>query len=716
MSRYLSRCEDATCSSHVYPSDMRHCPKCGAAQAFSSPAPVDARFWTYDIETYPDAFTASFLHVETNTLRRYQISRWKNESAALLEMMYGLGQTGALGVGFNNLYFDYPVLHWIAQNPACDVDGIYDYAMSLINNKSKFGVTIWEQDQIFKQIDLFKICHFDNKARSTSLKALEVAMQSDSVADLPFPPGTRLDILQVENALIPYNDKDVFETTKFLMRCLDKISFREELTQKYSRNFMNHNDTKIGKDFFIMELEKSGVPCYGRDKNNRKYPLQTIHEKIHLRDVIFPYVKFERPEFNEILEKFRNKTLKKEQLEDQSEGNLTTKGVFGDLNTVVEGLTYVYGTGGIHASIESQVVVSSETHQIVDIDVASFYPNLAIVNKLFPKHLTDRFGGIYVNVYDQRRGYPKDSAENAMLKLALNGVYGDSNNVYSPFYDPFYTMSITVNGQLLLTMLAEQLIKIPDLTMVQCNTDGVTVLCPRIHLEHMRTVCKWWEGFTHLVLEEALYKRMSIRDVNNYIAEYENGKVKRKGAYEWDYQWHQDPSATVVPKAAEAFLVKGVPIREFITTHKNEFDFMLRAKVPRSSTLKMRWPAVDTEIQLQNTTRYYVSRTGGNLVKVSPPTGVPGSWKRKAKVSDDVYFSVMRENAGKEGLTDSEGTLWDARIHTGNKSKHDTRELGICVGNTVMECARATDFSWSRLDYEYYISQAEKLVDPLLQH
>lgn len=44
--------------------------------------------------------------------------------------------------------------------------------------------------------------------------------------------------------------------------------------------------------------------------------------------------------------------------------------------------------------------------------------------------------------------YAKGTPENAMLKLALNSVYGDSNNQYSVFYDPMYTMKITVNGQL----------------------------------------------------------------------------------------------------------------------------------------------------------------------------------------------------------------------------------------------------------------------------
>lgn len=202
-------------------------------------------------------------------------------------------------------------------------------------------------------------------------------------------------------------------------------------------------------------------------------------------------------------------------------------------------------------------------------------------------------------------------------------------------------------------------------------------------------------------------------------------KIKRKGAYEYEYQWHQDPSAMIVARAAEAALVHGEDIRTFITQHRDPFDFMLRAKVPRSARLVMRWPEWGAEQEMQNTTRVFISRNGGSLVKLLPPTGVPGTWKRKNGIKDDVYSAVMREispqsyeemDFGKidTGEYDSIGTPWDERIHTKSRSKHDAvRETGMYVGWKVTECADANDFDWSSLDYEYYVKEAEKLVLPL---
>ena len=78
-----------------------------------------------------------------------------------------------------------------------------------------------------------------------------------------------------------------------------------------------------------------------------------------------------------------------------------------------------------------------------------------------------------------------------MYKLALNGVYGKSGDKHSPFFDLQFMMQITINGQLLLCMLAEQLMKIPGLRMVQINTDGLTYVCPDEYLDHANDINTW---------------------------------------------------------------------------------------------------------------------------------------------------------------------------------------------------------------------------------
>lgn len=735
MTKYLSLC---SCEK-TYPGDMDNCPHCGEPEWASSVAPINPRDYGYDIEVYPNAFTVRFIHIATDTRWKFEISHRRNDLSQLSQFVTQLQACDARGVGYNNVGFDYPVLHRIILQQLDDPRVIYDLAMKLIKGSKdeKFALQVWDRDRLFEQLDLIMVWHYNKEnpvtgTEPTSLKALEIAMRMDDVEDLPFPVGTVLNDEQIDE-LHRYNEHDVIATIWFYVRSLTQIKLREELSATFGKNFLNHSNTKMGGDILIHECEKAGIEFFDR-VGGKRVKRQTIRPSINLGECIFPYVRFERPEFEDVRALLASKTITE------------TKGVFKGLNADVNGLKYYFGTGGIHASVESRIFESNETHQIIDVDVESFYPKLTIENKIYAEHLGVEFCPAYDGLFNMRKGYPKGTALNAAIKEALNAAYGNSNNAYSVFLDPKVTMTITLNGQLLLCMLVEQMIKIPGLEMIQANTDGITYYCPREYIEHTRTLCKWWEQLTCLKLEEAQYSRMFIRDVNSYIAEYEGGALKRIGAYAHERMdenpgtrevpYGKDPSGLIVPKAAEAALVRGEDIRTFIMNHKDDYDFMCRAKVPRSNKLVMRWPEYDNvELELNSIIRYFVSNTGGTLVKIAQPTGEIGTWKRAAKVSDTVYSQVIAEISGKgaQGCKNCDGTgkfynmpdntcscvdtagiPWDERIHTKNRSKHDKREMGICVGQRVTDCSNVKNFDRSNVNYNYYVEQAEKLVKPLL--
>ena len=98
-------------------------------------------------------------------------------------------------------------------------------------------------------------------------------------------------------------------------------------------------------------------------------------------------------------------------------------------------------------------------------------------------------------------------------------------------------------------------------------------------------------------------------------------RVKRKGAYEWEVQWHQDASALVVPKVAEKVLVEGATIRETVENWGDLHDFMLRIKVPRNGALQ--WGPH----RVQNISRYYIAKDGRPLTKWLPPLKGKTDWR-----------------------------------------------------------------------------------------
>lgn len=688
--------------------------------------------WIYDIETYPNCFTFCVVYASGGGIRVFEISDRKNEIDPLLDFLRKVKQSRHRLVGFNNVGFDYPVIHYILEkarqakkfSQLIEVDAreIYDVAMSVINSMKEggFGSSVKSDEVIIPQVDLFKIHHFDNKAKSTSLKMLEFNMRSDNIEDLPFPVGTVLTSSEIDT-LITYNKHDVMQTLKFYNESLEAIKFREALTQKYGFDCTNYNDTKIGKEYFINRLE-SQIPgsCYKKVGKQRKLN-QTKRDKIVVKDILFKYLDFKRPEFKAIHKWFSLQTItetkgvfsdirecdlgevaqycemkqkrkklktcptdqeRKEFLDNNpkswiEEVELKSKkgvksywlchNIVETMNVVVDGFRFDFGTGGIHGSIESQIVRSDDDFEIIDADVSSMYPNIAIANRVYPQHLTVKFCDIYEDVYKERKRYAKGSSENAVMKLALNGVYGDSNNQYSPFYDPQYTMTITINGQLSLCLLAERLLEIEGCSLIQVNTDGVTVKIPRNKRGQYNSICKQWESDVKLDLEFAYYDAMFIRDVNNYIALYTDRKVKRKGAYEYeDLGWHQNQSCLAVPMAVERELLGIESAESFILSHQNKWDFLLRTKVPRSSRLVM---IMDDgqEIEQQNICRYYPCKEGGKLVKIMPPL----------------------------------------------EGKEEWRRLSIDSEWKVKTCNDISDFKWD-IDYQYYITEARKLIDPLL--
>jgi len=641
----------------------------------------------YDLETFPNIFTMAVLHVESGNKWMMEISPRKNDINQIIQLCGYIQQIGGAMVGFNNEHFDYPILHLLLTTPNATHLDAFKMCQEII--EQRINHKVWANKQIVKQIDLFKIHHFDGKG--VSLKLLEFNMCMESIQDLPFPPAIELTYEQMD-VLISYNWNDIEATRLLFEKSRQDVDFREELSNQYDKDFTNSNETKIGEQYIIMKLEEVNPDaCYIKEPGSfgRGTIRQTPRPVLKLADAVFNYIKFEQPEFNRILDFFNRQVIKE------------TKGVFENLSAHIQGFDYDFGVGGIHGSIESQTVYSDDQKIIIDIDVKSYYPNIGIVNRIYPEHLGELFCDVYQDVYEMRKRFEKGTRENRLLKFALNGTYGKSNSVWSPMYDPLYTMKITINGQLMLCMLAEQLIKIPGLEMIQINTDGLTVRCPIGGLLQLQMVRKWWEKMTCLELEHAVYKRMFIRDVNNYVAEPYEGKLKRKGDYEYELELNQNFSQLIVPKVAEEALILNYDIKTTVERWPNIYDFFLRAKVGRADRLEL------DGVQVQRISRYYVANVGGTLIKHSPPKkGFRiGDWKKANGVHDSDYFAWNAAHPG--------DVPHNPQLHTKNMSTYVNRETAICKGYKVVLCNESTAIDQSNINFDYYINEVNKIVQPV---
>ena len=651
-------------------------------------------FYIWDLETYANCFLFAGMAENDNQVTVFEISDRKNERAALLDHLSRIQTAGWIMVGFNSLGFDYPILHSLLTDPYMfDAKKAHQLCVQIISQQdySNAGnLRIAMKDRIIPQCDLVKINHFDNKSRRTSLKSLQVAMRSESVEDLPYDPNVPLTSEQMDK-LVLYNKHDVTETRKFFFKCKHLINMREELLQNgvLGGDVLNYSEVRIGTEYLIKKIGRA--KCFVSPGN----PRQTIRHEIAFKDVILPKIQYRTDHFNEVFEWFKKQII-------YITGEERPKH-----EATLAGLQFHFGVGGVHASVENKHYKSNDTHVIRDIDVSGMYVAVAIANGFHPEHLGQEFVTAYRQLQQDRKQYPKSSVMNLLLKLAGNGAYGNSNNTFSPFYDPKYTYSVTINGQLQLLQLVELISLIPGVEIIQANTDGITVYMPRSVDMYFKLWCDEWESNTGLKLEHVEYSDMWIRDVNNYLAITIDGKVKRKGAYwypesEKDYSgsgsgtvWNKDFSNMAVQKVIEPVLRYGWDASDVLRVLTDPFDFMLSYKTPGNGKVFI------GDKPMTKTVRYYVAKNGEKMIKRAKPKGELGSYKRKNKLTDKFYESILKEIGP---------GVWDARIHTGNKSKYTEVITSIQSGKLVSECNVASKFDWNNLDWSYYESEVNKLI------
>lgn len=618
----------------------------------------------------------------------YEISPRRNDKSQLIQFLNYLRDSNTLMVGFNNLGFDWPIVSELLNSPyTFDALKAYQLCTQIINSGDhKLNFTIPYKDRHVAQLDLYKMNHFDNANRRTSLKVLQCAMRSQSVEDLPFPPGIILTSEQMD-ILIKYNIHDITETEKFLDICQPNIDMRIELMTSgmVQGDVLNFSDVKIGEQYLVKKIGRN--KCYAGSQ-----PRQTKRSEVIFKNIVLPKITFNTFTCHEVLEWFQSIViypLKKDQTNPK-------------LSKTIGGLEFVFGLGGVHASVESKVFHSDKDYIIKDIDVSGMYPAVANANDIAPEHLGKDFSLAYSQLPIERKRYKKGTTQNKVLKLSGNGAFGKMIDQYSCFYDPQCGFSITVNGQLQALQLVEKLISIPGLELIQANTDGITARVPRNLVWTFDAYKKEWEKETQLELEEVEYKSMWVRDVNNYVALKTDGSVKLKGAYwypksidEMDGYWNKDYSMLVVQKCAEAMLIHDINPEAMIQAFIDKFDFMKYYKAKGASVLMVG----DTPVQ--KTCRYYVSTKGQPMKKIDPARGPEGEFKRKNGLTDKFYESVLAEIGG--------GRVWDARVHTGNKSKYAPVHTSIESGKLIKLCNNADDFDWNDVDFKYYIEEIKKL-------
>ena len=642
--------------------------------------------YVYDIEVFQNIFHCSVKNTETNNIYKFEISERKNQLRELVKFFkqvdkyitWGDYYTTNINIpanvifcGYNNLHYDNPIINYIIEyedklmqyNIPTTCSSIFNLSKT-ITTSSEDNIDAWKHWKYQIWFDTFDILTmlYSNKLR-VGLKEIQVTMQYPNVQEFvcdwtkPLP-------LEDFDSMIDYNINDIESTSELLNRCKKDVDLRIAIEDEYGVRVLSKDGVNIGMKILTQKyLEKTGLTW--QDIKDLRSPMSVIP----LKDVILPFIKYDSPILQRVLDDMKNQIV--------SPGRKGYENKF-----VFNNLRYSVGVGGIHSVNSPEIIIPRDDEMLIDIDVASLYPSMLIEYEFYPKHLGKEFLEVYKQIKDERieAKHNGDKVKNETLKLALNGLSGNLQNEHNFCYSPFAVMQIRINGQLLLLMLAEKLTQI-GCRIVQANTDGLFVLLKKDAYSKVNSICREWEQLTKLTLEEDRFKAMYQYAINDYFAITEDNKVKEKGMFITAVKLGKGLTPKIIPKAVISFFKDGIPVEDTIKNCTDIRDFLMSEKTGKQ------WHVEYMNEEQQRTNRFYASTNGGYLWK----------WKNTGHKEGEI-------------ITYTEPYVGERKYKA---SARQYQNMLTASGVTLLNKFDDKPIEERKINYRYYIMEAYKIIRDL---
>lgn len=650
------------------------------------------------------------------TVKRYRFSIFEDDDSELYPLLNWL-QYEADYFGYNNNKYDRLMLSALLMyynqfdKPSKLIEFLYDTSQRIIRNsdndvlwQDNFTNILMKNRLNFRDLDLFQIFRLDHFHKS--LKQTSINIKWYNLLEYHMPPISELDVdyyyrltenrgLSIEQLnrlyrnsferylhpswkkeMEEYNDNDIFICCELVRMNQEEIRLRYMISKEYEINVLSASRSTIA-DKVIVKLYSKFTGLHPK----RFIDTKTIRRKIEVSEILSDKIQFLSPQLNDLLQSLRSLVLRGE------------KGEF-ERTFTYAGTSYTLATGGLHSNEIPAIYVADDKQTIVDRDVTSYYPNLIRSLKVCQKHLNPkawfRIADTIVDERTEHKHLAKDKSLSlilqikhftaaACLKIVANaGIFGKMGSEKSFLCDKKAMYKVTINGQLFLLMLIERL-EDAGIHVISANTDGIVTIVPKGLEETADNICHWWEKHLGLELEFTSYSKYITEGVNSYLTVKTDGKKKFKGRMN-PKMYLEDLSkgynSPIVAKAVTEYFINGTPVMETLRNSKSILDFCRTQNVNRKYYIEYTH-VVDHKMvveEVQRNTRFYVSLTGGSLMKV--------------------------EILG-----------WDEN----NQPK--LKKSSLCAGQRVTVCnlVEDKDISELNINYLYYYNECMAIIEPIEQ-
>ena len=495
-----------------------------------------------DIECYTNYFLIAIKSMSNGKVVTFERSSWSDFDSEQLNSVLRKYTI----ITFNGNRYDLLLLKGaIAGFDAAKLKVISDDI--IVNNarawdtESKYSLP---QCKYIDHIDLIDVA--PGKA---SLKIYGGRLHSKRMQDLPIEPNA---IIKPDEriALTNYCINDLDTTIDLFNKLSSQIDLREKMGIELGMDLRSKSDAQIAESVIKKQIEAiKGTKIYRPDLPDG-YSFNYVPPK---------FIKFKHPELVNALEVFKSEAFTLNEKGDAAEPEKV-----GKLKVKINQTVYQLGIGGIHSCEKTVNYIAGTDHILVDRDVTSYYPNIILNQRLYPKHIGTEFLTAYKSIVEKRIHAKKtgDKVTDASLKIVINSSFGKFGNRWSALYSPDLLIQTTVTGQLALLMLIEAL-EGSGIQVVSANTDGIVIYCHKRNQAALFSIIAAWEATTGFNTEETAYTALYSRDINNYVAFKPSGSYKAKGAYA-DAELSKTPTAQVCVQAVVDHLQLDIPIETTI--------------------------------------------------------------------------------------------------------------------------------------------------------
>lgn len=228
------------------------------------------------------------------------------------------------------------------------------------------------------------------------------------------------------------------------------------------------------------------------------------------------------------------------------------------IKVMIAGIYHTVAFGGIHGAVEKYYGTGNYLH----IDVSSFYPSLIIVYGFMSRKSQDP--QLFTKLRDMRYELKaKKIPKQAIYKILINATFGAMKSEYNLLYDPKMANNICINGQIILTQLIMELKSYCEL--IQSNTDGIIVKYDSCNYDKIVSIVNNFGDRFNLTFDIDRIIKIAQRDVNNYVIQFEDGKIEAKGRFsKFNGGNFMQNSLSIIDKCLVDYYIYHIPVENTI--------------------------------------------------------------------------------------------------------------------------------------------------------